>query len=311
MPNFSDIQKEIGYETVPTAHDIIRKKYLKKLSEKTNRNVILYYSGWLQKPTLRLRKIININDNDKNGFMGAIKGLDTSKGLDIILHTPGGEIGATESLIDYLYEKFDGNIRAIIPQLAMSGGTMIACACKEIIMGKQSSLGPIDPQINGRPASGIIEEFYRAATEIKEDKNKIHVWRHVISNYYPSLIETCTKAVSWSKELASEYLSHSMFHEDLAKNPKDTKKIIDKIIHLLTDQQITKSHSRHISTKVCQSEGLKVKYMETDQELQDIILSIHHAATLTIMNTPAVKIIENQNGESQITTYENTNVTDL
>ena len=77
--------------------------------------------------------------------MSVIHGLDKSKGLDLFLHTPGGDVGATESLIDYLHDSFGGDIRAIIPQIAMSGGTMIACSCKEIIMGKQSSLGPIDP----------------------------------------------------------------------------------------------------------------------------------------------------------------------
>ena len=83
-----------------------------------------------------------INDDDKNGFMSAVRGLDVSKGLDMILHTPGGDIAATESLVDYLNQKFAGDMRAIIPQMAMSGGTIMACACKEIIMGKQSSLGP-------------------------------------------------------------------------------------------------------------------------------------------------------------------------
>ena len=45
MPNFNDIQKEIEHEGVPTKYDIIRRKYLERLSEKTGRNVILYHSG--------------------------------------------------------------------------------------------------------------------------------------------------------------------------------------------------------------------------------------------------------------------------
>ena len=253
---------------------------------------------------------MSINDNDKNGFMSAINGLDTCKGLDIILHTPGGDIAATESLIDYLNEKFDGDMRAIVPQLSMSGGTVIACACKRIIMGKQSSLGSIDPQINGLPASGIVEEFYHASTEIKSDKNKIHVWQPIISGYHPSLIETCKKIIKWSKDLALEYLSNSMFREDLQKDKENAQETINNIIYLLTNQKLTKSHSRHIPTSVCRNSGLKVDYMEDDQDLQDIILSIHHASTLSIMNTPTVKIIENQNGQSYISKYnKSSNVT--
>ena len=146
MPSFSGIQREVREQEIPdTQYDLIRRRYLKKLSAKTGRNTILYYSGWLQKPARYVTPLMSISDGDKNGFMSAVHGLDVSKGLDIVLHTPGGDIAATESLIDYLNQKFQGDMRAIVPQLAMSGGTIIACACKEIVMGKQSSLGPIDP----------------------------------------------------------------------------------------------------------------------------------------------------------------------
>lgn len=73
--------------------------------------------------------------------------LDKRKGLDLILHTPGGDLTATEQIITYLHSSFDGNIRAIIPQMAMSAGSMIAVSCPQIIMGKQSCLGPFDPQM--------------------------------------------------------------------------------------------------------------------------------------------------------------------
>ncbi len=63
----------------------------------------------------------------------------------MILHTPGGDIAATESIVDYLYCMFDKDIRVIVPQISMSAGTMIALASKEIVMGKHSNLGPIDP----------------------------------------------------------------------------------------------------------------------------------------------------------------------
>jgi ClpP class serine protease len=57
--------------------------------------VIVYYSGWLQKPGMPGSQV---NDADKNGFMTVIHQLDRSKELDLILHTSGGETAATESL---------------------------------------------------------------------------------------------------------------------------------------------------------------------------------------------------------------------
>ena len=302
MPSFREIQKEIEGKDPETPYDVVRRKYLKKLSDKTQRNTILYYSGWLQKPK-NIGALMSINDDDKNGFMSVVHGLDASKGLDLILHTPGGDIAATESLVDYLRQKFGHDIRAIVPQLAMSGGTIMACACKEIVMGKQSSLGPIDPQISGLPASGIVSEFRNAHEEIKEDKDKINVWGPIISRYYPSLIDSCKKAIQWSEDLAGNYLLDSMFRDELQQDARNTEKRIEKIIKLLTDQDITKSHNRHIPTPVCIKAGLKITQMAEDQELQDIVLSVHHASALTIANTTAVKITENQDGKSYVTKY--------
>ena len=77
--------------------DILRRKYLASLNKHTKRNIVIYYSGWLQNPENSAFDT-SINDNDKTGFMTVFNGLDKSKGLDLILHTPGGSIEATESL---------------------------------------------------------------------------------------------------------------------------------------------------------------------------------------------------------------------
>jgi ClpP class serine protease len=39
----------------------------------------------------------------------------------------------------------------------MSGGTLIALAADEIVLGEFSVLGPIDPQIAGLPAASIVK----------------------------------------------------------------------------------------------------------------------------------------------------------
>lgn len=92
MPDWNDVLEEISTSNRKDALDFIRRKYLKQLHEMTGRNVIAYYSGWLQKPGINT---VSINDDDKNGLMAVIHGLDRSKGLDLILHTPGGDIAAT------------------------------------------------------------------------------------------------------------------------------------------------------------------------------------------------------------------------
>lgn len=136
MPNWSEVLHEINGLVASgnkTALDVVRRKYLAQMYNHTGRNVIAYYSGWLQKPNT---SEITINDKDKNAFMVTINKLDRTKGLDLILHTPGGDLAATESIVDYIHSMFGDNVRAIIPQISMSAGTMIALSCKSM-MGKQ------------------------------------------------------------------------------------------------------------------------------------------------------------------------------
>jgi ATP-dependent protease ClpP protease subunit len=290
MPNWKQILDEI--QAAGSTYDLIRRKYLERLHDVTKRNIIIYYSGWLQKQGLAGTEV---DDADKNGFMNAIHELDRSKGLDILLHTPGGETAATESLVDYLRSMFDTDIRAFVPQLALSAGTMIACACREIIMGKESSLGPIDPQYRGVAAHGVVEEFRRAHKEIKEDPSKIAVWQPIIANYTPTLIGECEKAIAWSNEMVIEWLISGMF-----KGEDDPKEKAERIVKELGDHALTKSHARHLSFAKCKEMGLKVSLLEQNADLQDAVLSVHHSCIHTLAATPAFKIIENHKGTAFI-----------
>lgn len=114
MPDWREVLTEIKNEQIKAEADVqsalkrgaesfdtIRRKYLKSLYEHTGRNVIAYYSGWQSKNVAGTE----IRDEDKNGFMMAIHGLNRDLGLDLILHTPGGSISATHSIVTYLKEK--------------------------------------------------------------------------------------------------------------------------------------------------------------------------------------------------------------
>jgi hypothetical protein len=192
---------------------------------------------------------------------------------------------------------FGTNIRAIVPQLAMSAGTMIACACHEIVMGKQSSLGPIDPQFRGIPAHGVVEEFERAHAEIKKDPSKIPVWQPILAKYSPAFIGECEKAIEWANEMVEEWLLSGMFP---GKKTQQHVEKVKKIVADLGNHALSKSHARHLALDRCQQIGLKVTRLEDDQELQDLVLSVHHACIHTLGATPAFKIIENHNGRAFI-----------
>jgi ClpP class serine protease len=187
-----EIKKELAEHPDKNPVDTVRRKYLKKVSDVSGRNTIAYYSGWLQKPT---SADTAINDKDKSGFMLTINNLDRNKGLDLMLHTPGGDVAATESLVDYLYSMFGKNIRVIVPQISMSAGTMIAFASQEIIMGKHSNLGPIDPQMGGLACQAILDEFKQAKEDIKINPHSAALWQVIISKYHPTLLLACQQAI--------------------------------------------------------------------------------------------------------------------
>jgi hypothetical protein len=296
MPGWIEIQNRVnalrdqGNFFGLHAHDTVRKEYLETLHKVTGRNVIAYYSGWLQKYDLMvpgLSRAFSIHDGDKNGFMAVIKGMDRSLGLDLVLHTPGGEVNATESLVEYLHEKF-AHIRVIIPQMAMSAGTMIACAADEIVMGDHSSIGPFDPQLNGKPAHGYIEEFSRARKEMKADPATVPLWLPILQQYDPTLIGECEHAMKQAQSMVSSWLKGRMFKGDARRDSKAAK-----VVKALSDHSKSKSHGRHFSKKFAQDLALKVSSLEDDPNLQDAVLSVHHICVLTLSTSPAVKIIQN------------------
>nr|VFK53428.1 MAG: Serine dehydrogenase proteinase [Candidatus Kentron sp. TUN]VFK54630.1 MAG: Serine dehydrogenase proteinase [Candidatus Kentron sp. TUN] len=223
--------------------------------------------------------------------MMAIHKMDRKKGLDLILHTPGGGIAATESIAHYLHQMFGNNIRAIVPQICMSAGTMLACACKSIVLAKHSNLGPTDPHISNIPALGVIEEFKRAAREIKRDQSKINVWRPILSQYRPTFIGQCEDAIKWTEEFVTNELKNNMLSIDSDKERK-----AKEIAKMLMDKKNNKSHGRHLHLDKLKKAGLIVEQLEDDDNLQDLVLTVHHCYMHTLMNTTAIKIIENHNG---------------
>ncbi len=252
MPSWDNVQSAI--RSTGSGHDAVRRKALADLAKYTQRNVILYYSGWLEKQPLVSQGLpVDVNDSDKNGFMAVIHKLDRKKGLDLILHTPGGSVAATESLVDYLRAMFGTDIRAIVPQLAMSAGTMIALSTKSVVMGKHSSLGPIDPQIMGMPAHGIVEEFNQAKTEIASNPATMAVWQPIIAKYPPTYVGECQKAIDWAERIVKEWLETGMFAGD-----PDPKAAAEKVNKELADHALTLSHDRHISAEKAADLGIIV-----------------------------------------------------
>lgn len=295
MSSWSDILNDVNRK-LPNDIDLLnakRKEYLDRIVEITGRNVITYYSGWLKYPNA---PFISINDSDMNAFMTNVYHLGKSKGLDLILHTPGGDLAATESIVNYLQSFFEGNIRAIIPQISMSAGTLMAMSCREILMGRESSLGPIDPQLGGIPCQGMLDEFDKAVEDIANRPSSLGLWQAIIGKLTPTFMMNCENSIKWSKELAEKFLRNNNLNID-----------IDKIYEVFLNHKHSYSHARHIPKDQCRNAGLNIVDLEENQDLQDAVLSLHHCYMILFDKHRCSKVVENQIGGCYIQNYSEGN----
>jgi ClpP class serine protease len=98
----------------------------------------------------------HIDLEDAQTIIAAIKETPEDTPIDLIVHTPGGLVLAAMQIARAV-EAHPANVRVFVPVYAMSGGTLIALAADEIILGEFSVLGPIDPQLLGFPAASIVK----------------------------------------------------------------------------------------------------------------------------------------------------------
>src|SRR5499427_4959511 len=97
----------------------------------------------------------HIDLEDAQTIIAAIKETPADRPIDLILHTPGGIVLAAMQIARAV-EAHPAKVTVLVPVYAMSGGTLIALAADEIVLGEFSVLGPIDPQIAGLPAASIV-----------------------------------------------------------------------------------------------------------------------------------------------------------
>lgn len=101
-----------------------------------------------------ISRYINVEDSEQ--ILRAIRLTPPEMPIDILLHTPGGLVLASEQIAHAL-KNHPAKVTVFVPHYAMSGGTMIALAADEIVMDANAVLGPVDPQIGRYPAVSILK----------------------------------------------------------------------------------------------------------------------------------------------------------
>ena len=255
-------------------------------------NVIFYTSAFLQKRTQP--QLIQLTLEEINGFMSVMHGMDFKKPLTLMLHTPGGDGNAAQTIVAYLRSKFS-EIEVIVPVYSFSAGTMIALASDRIVMGRQSQLGPIDPQMslnNGvLSARAIVDQFEQAKKDIAGDKTKALLWGPLLQSIGPALLQEAQNALVYGERMVKQWLEAYMFRDH-----SDPNKLAAKAAKHFNDASLHKSHGRRIDRDEARGVSICVEDLEENQELQEGVLTAYHLLTLLFEKSPATKVVcSNQN----------------
>ncbi len=131
-----------------------RMRAIRAIEQKNGTRVITMIHRQEKRSLFGMSVSRHIDLEDAQTIIAAIKETPPNQPIDLVLHTPGGLVLAAMQIARAV-EAHPAKVNVYVPVYAMSGGTLIALAADEIVMGEFSMLGPIDPQIVGLPAASI------------------------------------------------------------------------------------------------------------------------------------------------------------
>jgi len=195
--------------------------------------------------------------------------------LVVILNTPGGSVETVEKMVEIIRYHY-GEVFFVVPDYAMSAGTIFCMAGDKIFMDYSSSLGPIDPQVhNGNnwvPALGYLDKVEEligksAAGSLTEAEflilQKIDLAE--LRSYEMAKSLTVSLLKQW---LVSFKFKNWDFHSDESPvTDKQKEKRAEEIARILGDNKRWHSHGRSIGIETLKN-ILKLKiddYSEIDE----------------------------------------------
>lgn len=181
-----------------------------------------------------LSRYISIEDSEE--VLRAIRLTPPDVPIDLILHTPGGLVLATEQIARALI-RHKAKVTVYVPHYAMSGGTMLALAADEIVMDENAVLGPVDPQLGNFAAASILKVVEQKPIGEIDDQTLI-------------MADLSGKAIKQVQRFVRTLL------EDNFPKQKIQPENIDRIIDTLTTGQIT--HDCPITVEEATQLGLPI-----------------------------------------------------
>jgi ClpP class serine protease len=160
-----------------------------------------------------LYRFIDIDDSE--AVLRAIRMTPDDTPIDLVLHTPGGLVLASEQ-IAYALRDHPAKVTVLVPHYAMSGGTLLALAADEIRMDASAVLGPVDPQLGDTPAASLVRVVEKKPIERLDDRTlvmadvaekAVHHMKQVVRELVARRVDG-KKADAIAEELAGGHYTH-------------------------------------------------------------------------------------------------------
>ncbi len=216
------------------------------------------------------------------GLRQAIEGLPEHENVvTVILDTPGGVVEVVERMVTVLRSVY-GEVIVVVPDRAMSAGTILALSADRIMMDHLSCLGPIDPQIerDGKlvPALSYLNQFERLNEKAKN--GQLTTAEYALLNKLDlGELYQFNQARELSIDLLIRWLTQYKFKNWSLTETRRKKVTTDmkverarEIAALLNDPEKWHSHGRAIDARTLREEvGLKIENFEKNTQLYNAI----------------------------------------
>src|ERR1700738_2619527 len=133
-----------------------RKRLIARIERERKSRVVLLVHRQETMSLLGFPVFRYIDVDDSEEVIRSIHLPDPELPLDLVLHTPGGLVLAATQIARAALKR-KGKVTVFVPHYAMSGGTLISLAAKEIVMSEHAVLGPVDPQLGKFPAASVLK----------------------------------------------------------------------------------------------------------------------------------------------------------
>jgi len=262
-----------------------RQKLILSIEKITNRTLIIYEAN-LWRPGQGL------GEEDIQPFGDLLFRLPEKENVDLLIHSPGGDIDATEKII-IMCRDIAKEFRVIVPEYAKSAATLIALASDEIIMGLPSELGPIDAQIQApgpggatfqTSAQSFIDEFDRIKKEVDRTGNLSPAYFPLFEGLNMGFIRMCRNLMGRSRKFAEKWLSNYM----LKDKPEKAKELAKELCNV----KKWLSHGIVIDADEAIRLGIKVKKLKQDDELWQKIWYLHCCYGVLFRQSQICKLFE-------------------